>query len=145
MAKKVRMLQRSNPNAKESYLKVKDDIKNLGVDPAETYMYIQGHHLFDSVVSPIMKQVCQRLIRSRQTEISRQSIHSEQCRNELSCYTSSISDADFMLKKSVGYLTSAQCRSIMADLQRYIDGTKGTGQLAESSPAVMPSLSQSMP
>lgn len=145
VAKKVRMLQRSNPNAKESYLKVKDDIKNLGVDPAETYMYIQGHHLFDSVVSPIMKQVCQRLIRSRQTEISRQSMHSEQCRNELSCYTSSIADADFMLKKSVGYLTSAQCRSIMADLQRYIDGTKGTGQLAESSPAVMPSLSQSMP
>lgn len=145
VAKKVHSLQRSNPDARESYQKVKEDIKRLGVDPAETYMYIQGHHLFDNVVSPIMKKVCQRLIRLRQTEISRQSIHSEQCRNELSCYASSISDAEFMLKKSVGYLTSAQCRSIMADLQRYIDMTKDTGQLAVSSPAVMPSLSHSMP
>ena len=121
VANKVHALQHRNPNAKESYLKVKEDIKRLGVDPAETYMYIQGHHLFDDIVSPLLKQVCQRLIRSRQTEISRQSIHSEQCRNELSCYTSSIADADFMLKKCMGHLESPQCKSIMADLQRYIN------------------------
>lgn len=124
VSSKVRQLQQNNPNAKESYLKVKEDIKRLGVDSAETYMYIQGHHLFDDVVSPIMKDVCQQLIRSRQNEISRQSVHSEQCRNELSCYTSSIADVDFMLKKGVGYLTSPQCQRIMADLQRYIDDTK---------------------
>ena len=124
VARKVQQLQRNNPNAKESYLRVKADIKQLGVSPTETYMYIQGHHLFDCVVSPIIKNVCQRLIRLRQTEISRQSIHNEQYRNEISCYNSSLSDAEFMMKKSTGYLSSPQCQSIMADLQRYIDDTK---------------------
>ena len=121
VGKKVNALQRSHPNAKESYMNVKEDIKRLGVTPDTTYMYIQGHHLFDSVVTPIMKQVCNRLVRDRQNEISRQSVHNMQCRNELACYTSSVGEVEFMLKKNVGYLQSEQCQSIIADLQRYLD------------------------
>lgn len=126
VGKKVNSLQRSHPNAKESYQKVKEDIKRLGVTPDTTYMYIQGHHLFDSVVTPMMKQVCNRLVRDRQSEISRQSVHNTQCRNELACYTSSIGEVEFMLKKNVGYLQSEQYNSIANDLQRYLDNAEPT-------------------
>lgn len=128
VGKKINSLQHSHPNARESYQKVKEDIKRLGVTPDNTYMYIQGHHLFDSVVTPIMKQVCNRLVRDRQSEISRQSVHSMQCRNELACYTSSVGEVEFMLKKNVGYLHSAQCQSIIADLQRFLDHAHPTQQ-----------------
>lgn len=121
VGKKVNSLQHSHPNAKENYMKVKEDIKRLGVTPDTTYMYIQGHHLFDCVVTPVMKQVCNRLVRNRESEISRQSIHNTQCRNELACYSSSVGEVDFMLRKSVGYLQSPQCQSIIADLQRFFD------------------------
>ena len=49
---KVNELQRIFPDAKEEYLKTKEDIKALGVTAQTTYLYIQGHHLFDTVVSP---------------------------------------------------------------------------------------------
>jgi len=41
--RKVRQLQADFPNNKETYLKLKADIKELGVTPQTTYLYIQGH------------------------------------------------------------------------------------------------------
>ena len=60
---KVRELQRLFPNAKDEYLRTKDSLKELGVTPQTTYLYIQGHHLFDTVVAPILSKVC-NLLRS---------------------------------------------------------------------------------
>mgnify|MGYP002616628976 CR=1 FL=1 len=118
VAKKVQWLQRHNPKAKESYLALKDELKRLGVTPDTTYLYIQGHHLFDRVVMPLMKNVCARLVREREREISLQSVHNTQYRNELSCYSSSISDITNTLKKSVGFLASEPYNRIVEDLTK---------------------------
>lgn len=58
------------------------DLRRLGVTPATTYLYIQGHHLFDKVVVPMLTMVCTRLIREREQEITRESTHATQRRNE---------------------------------------------------------------
>lgn len=58
---KLNDLQRQFPNAKDEYLKTKDSLKALGVTPQTTYLYIQGHHLFDTVVAPILSKVCNLL------------------------------------------------------------------------------------
>ena len=55
VAHKVKVLQSQHPGAKESYLSVKNSLRELGILPSETYLYIQGHHLFDKVVVPLMK------------------------------------------------------------------------------------------
>ena len=87
--KKVGWLQRQYPDAKESYLALKRELlEELGVTPQTTYLYIQGHHLFDKVVVPVMQKVCTKLVRDREQEIRYQSRHSTQMHNELSCYTS---------------------------------------------------------
>ena len=75
---RVRQLQRENPVAKESYLQLKDELRTLGVTPATTYLYIQGHHLFDNIVVPVLKRVCDRLIREREEEINRNAVHDTQ-------------------------------------------------------------------
>ena len=103
---------------KESYLALKDELKRLGVTPDTTYLYIQGHHLFDRVVMPLMKNVCARLVREREREISLQSVHNTQYRNELSCYSSSISDITNTLKKSVGFFASEPYNRIVEDLTK---------------------------
>ena len=46
---KINELQRQFPDAKDEYLATKDDLRALGVMPQTTYLYIQGHHLFDTV------------------------------------------------------------------------------------------------
>jgi len=119
---KVNELQRLFPDAKEEYLKTKDDIRALGVTAQTTYLYIQGHHLFDTVVSPILSKVCNLLRQERQNEIYHATAHKTQKRNEMSCYENSLQDIKVMLKKNTGYMASDQFRRLQEDVRRYLDG-----------------------
>jgi hypothetical protein len=119
---KVRELQRLFPDAKDEYLKVKDNIKQLGVTPQTTYLYIQGHHLFDTVTAPILSKVCNLLRQERQQEIYEAQAHKTQKRNEMTCYENSLQDVKVMLKKNNGYILSEQFRRLQDDVSHYLDG-----------------------
>ena len=118
---KVRDLQRQFPNAKDEYLATKDDVKRLGVTPQTTYLYVQGHHLFDTVVAPILSKVCNLLRQERQNEIYHAQAHKTQKRNEMSCYENSLQDVKVMLKKNTGYLQSEPFRRLQDDIRRFLD------------------------
>lgn len=124
VGKRINQLQQKYPNNKENYLQVKEDIKRLGVTPDTTYLYIQGHHLFDKVVVPMLNKVCMQLVREREVEISQQSVHGTQQRNELSSYRNSIEAIPSMLKKNTRYKQSEPVARIQADLERYLELTK---------------------
>ena len=115
---RIAQLQREHPDAKESYLEVKESLKQLGVSADTTYLYIQGHHLFDRVVMPMLKKICNQLITERQEEITRQSQHGTQKHNELACYTRSVGDIGSTLKKNLGYTLSEPFRRIIADAEK---------------------------
>ena len=117
---KVHQLQNEFPNNKQQYLQTTDSIKALGVTPQTTYLYIQGHHLFDAVVVPILNKVCNRLRQERQDEIMRTARHHTQRTNEMSCYEHSLQDIRQMLKKNVGYMQSAQYLRIQQDVEHYL-------------------------
>ncbi|MBR0049533.1 MAG: DUF4435 domain-containing protein [Prevotella sp.] len=121
---RIRELQRMFPNAKEEYLAVKDEIRQLGVTPQTTYLYIQGHHLFDTVVAPILSKVCNMLRQERQNEIYNSAAHKTQKRNEMSCYENSLQDVKVMLKKNTAYSLSEPFRRLQADVGRYLDKCK---------------------
>ena len=118
---KINDLQRQFPDAKEEYLATKESLKALGVTPQTTYLYIQGHHLFDTVVSPMLSKVCNLLRQERQNEIYHASAHKTQKRNEMSCYENSLQDIKVMLKKNTGYMSSEPFRRIQEDIRNYLD------------------------
>ena len=118
---KINELQRQYPDAKDEYLATKDEIKTLGVTPQTTYLYMQGHHLFDTVVTPILSKVCNLLRQERQNEIYYATAHKTQKRNEMSCYENSLQDIKVMLKKNTGYTTSEQFRRLQDDIRRYLE------------------------
>ncbi|MBR5325147.1 MAG: DUF4435 domain-containing protein [Prevotella sp.] len=118
---KINDLQRQFPDAKEEYLATKDDIKALGVTPQTTYLYIQGHHLFDTIVSPIMSKVCNLLRQERENEIYHATAHKTQKSNEMTCYENSLQDIKVMLKKNNGYMMSEQFRRVQEDIRNYLD------------------------
>ncbi|MDD7318492.1 MAG: DUF4435 domain-containing protein [Prevotella sp.] len=121
VGKYVAMLQRKHPDAKESYLKLKRELtEELGVKPDETYLYIQGHHLFERAVVPMLDKVCSQLIREREAEIRQQAMHQTQMRNELSCYSHSTQDIEQMLKKNTAYIASPVFRRIQQSLEDYL-------------------------
>ena len=119
---KVRQLQSENPDNKAAFLQVKADIKALGVTAATTYLYIQGHALFDTVMVPILTKVCNRLRQERQDEIQRTARHHTQQRNEMSCYEHSVQDIRQMLRKNTGYERSPQYQRIQHDIEVYLNG-----------------------
>jgi len=118
---KVHELQRQFPGNKESYLKLKDELKTLGVTPQTTYLYMQGHHLFDTVVAPILTKVCNLLRQERQTEIYQSQAHRTQKRNEMSCYENSQQDVKAMLKKNTGYTMSDRFQQLQNDIEKYLN------------------------
>ena len=120
---KINELQRLFPDAKEEYLATKEDIKSLGVTAQTTYLYIQGHHLFDTIVSPIMSKVCNLLRQERQNEIYYAMAHKTQKRNEMTCYENSLQDIKVMLKKNNGYMTSEPFRRLQEDVRMYLDSS----------------------
>ncbi len=121
---KIHELQRLFPDAKEEYLQTKDDIRSLGVTPQTTYLYMQGHHLFDTVVTPILSKVCNLLRQERQNEIYYAVAHKTQKRNEMTCYENSLQDIKVMLKKNSGYMVSEQFRQVQEDIRNYLDSDK---------------------
>ena len=123
--RKVRWLQQRFPGRKQKYLDTRDDLKRLGVTPQETYLYIQGHHLFDAVVAPVMTKVCNRLRMERESEISRTAVHRTQMHNELSCYENSLADTKQMLKKNMGYMQTPQFLQLQKTIEERI-GRKDT-------------------
>ena len=118
--RKVSQLQSEYPDNKQQYLQTKDAVKSLGVTPQTTYLYIQGHSLFDNVVVPILTKVCNRLRLERQDEIARTAQHHTQRRNEMSCYEHSLQDIRQTLRKSNGYTQSAPFYRIQEDIEKYL-------------------------
>lgn len=119
--KKVNLLQRHFPHAKESYLALKRELIKLGVTPQTTYMYIHGHHLFNKIVQPVVTKVCSRLIQERENEIRRQAKHGTQMRNELSCYSNSMQNIEQMMKRNTGYMVSEQFIRLQNDIKRFLE------------------------
>jgi hypothetical protein len=135
-ARKADQLRRQHPEAKQSWLRVKDDLLALGVNASNTYLYIQGHHLFDKVVIPMLHKVCDKLVRLRQEEIQQQSVHGVQCRNELSCYTNSVNNITPVLKRNAGFMRSPEYAKIKADLQRFVE------RISQQQPTPQPTIQQ---
>ena len=121
---KVRELQRLFPGNKEAYLKLKDQLLALGVTPQNTYLYMQGHHLFDTVVAPILTKVCNQLRQERQTEINRSNAHNTQKRNEMSCYENSLQDVKAMLKKNTGYVRCERFMQLQSDIASFFSRSR---------------------
>lgn len=80
-----------------------NELKELGLIPDTTYLYIQGHHIMDNVVMKLLIPVCTQLRREREHEIKRLAIHVEQLHNELTSYENSLAAVQLMLKKNDAY------------------------------------------
>lgn len=126
VTRKVRQLQTQYPNNKEVYLQTKEDIKALGVTPQTTYLYVQGHSLFDNVIVPILNKVCNRLRMERQEEIQRTARHYTQRKNEMSCYEHSLQDIRQMLKKNLGYRMAPEFLHIQQDILHFLAPANST-------------------
>lgn len=118
---KIREVRKNHQGLRNEYDSLVKELETLGVTPQNTYLYIQGHALFDNVVSTIVGRVCESLRLEREGEIRRKACHFTQQRNELSAYQHSISDISQMLKKNTGYTRSIQFKTLRKKIEEFLD------------------------
>lgn len=96
------------------------ELKELGLVPETTYLYMQGHHVMDNVVMKLLIPVCTSLRREREQEIKRLAEHNEQFRNELTSYQNSQVNVEIMLKKNVAYKRLFHYEWLRQDIEEYL-------------------------
>ena len=125
LAKKVRaklfQLERRFKTFKDELPDMIQYLNNLGVNEHNTYLYIQGHHLFDLVVFPLVQSVCDTLRNVRENEIRARAVHTEQARTEMACYENSLGKVKMMMKKNTFYQFSPEFQKIQADVERFLE------------------------
>lgn len=117
---KLRELEKRHPRALEEIEAMKAEFAYLGVHPENTYMFIQGHHIMESVTMKILTPVCNALRREREEEIKRLAEHHVQFRNELTCYERSLLPVDVVLKKQTGFKDSSVYKMLEKDIREFL-------------------------
>jgi hypothetical protein len=117
---KLRELEKRHPRALEEIEAMKAEFAYLGVHPENTYMFIQGHHIMESVTMKILTPVCNALRREREEEIKRLAEHHVQFRNELTCYERSLLPVDVVLKKQDGFKDSPVYKKLEKDIREFL-------------------------
>ncbi len=117
-------VRKHHQGLRNEYEALKTELAALGITPQNTYYYVQGHHLFNNVVAPLVGRVCERLRIERETEIRQKACHVTQRQNELSAYQHSQTDSSQMMKKSTGYFRSAPFRQLQRDIEAFLDGKR---------------------
>lgn len=120
--RKINWMQQHYPQGKQTYKPLRDELLSLGLTPDTTYLYMQGHTLFENVVLPLLTPICTQLRKERENEIRRNAMHAQQRQNELSCYQRRQSPIDLMLRKSTKFRESEVFSRLRADLQHFIQG-----------------------
>lgn len=97
------------------------ELNSLGLTPDNTYLYIQGHHIFDNVVMKLLDPVCKILRKQREREIHDLAEHGKQLYNELTSYEHSQSTLELMLKKNTGFKRAPQYQKMRGDLEHLLE------------------------
>ncbi len=124
LAKKVRakvlQLEHRFPKLRGEWEGEAHRLSSLGIDSHNTYLYIQGHHLFDAVVGPLVQSVCDTLRNEQENSIRDRAVHSEQARTEMACYENSLGKVKMMMKKNTFYQFSPEFQKIQADVEKFL-------------------------
>lgn len=118
--RKINWLQHHFPEGRATYAPLREELLGMGLLPEESYMYMQGHALFENVIMPLLSPVCAILRKEREREINTLAGHEVQRQNELACYQHSQSPVDLMLRKGSGYKQSAPYQRLRDDISRLI-------------------------
>lgn len=99
----------------ESYL------KERGVVPEDTHLYMQGHTLLDNVVSTLVGTVCNALRKMAVGQILGSSRQGLPLNNELSSYNNALSDVDELLKTNTGFRSCPLFAKLREDIVRMLE------------------------
>ena len=135
--KREKLLCQRNPRMIEPMKRFEEQLRERGVKPENTYLFMHGHTLMDNVVMVLLNTVCEKL---RDMSIARITASQKQgvaLKNEMSNYTNSLRSIRVVLLDNENYTKFPLYKRLQRDIERYIARTilemKRSGQIKEKS------------
>ena len=116
----IELLEKQFPELVKECENLKQELKQLGIHPDETYLYIQGHHIMNGVTLRVLQPVCRQLRNRREQEIERYAYHRQQYNNELASYRHSQCDIAMMLNKNTDYKGATPYQRLRSDIEELL-------------------------
>lgn len=120
VAKRLKMLRAKHGKWLPEIEKFESYLREKGVVPEETHFYMQGHALFDNVVSTLVGTVCNALRKMAVGQILGSSRQGLTLNNELSSYNNALSDVDELLKTNTGFRSCPLFLKLHSDMVRML-------------------------
>lgn len=120
VAKRLKFLRAKHQRWLPEVEKFEAYLKERGVVPEETHLYMQGHTLMDNVVSVVVGTVCNALRKLAVRQIMGSSRQGLPLNNELSSYNNVLSDVDELLKINTGYRSCPLFAKLHGDIVRML-------------------------
>lgn len=118
--RKLQELEKTHADALEEIEAMKAEFTYLGVTPENTYLFIQGHHIMESVVMKVLTPVCNTLRREREEEIKQLAGHHTQFRNEQTSYERRLLGIDVVLSRHTGYKDCPVYQKLANDIRAFL-------------------------
>lgn len=119
----VSQLEQENPEYAASIPKFQEFLSYRGVEPQNTYLFMQGHTLMDNVVLVILSDVCEKLRQMSLMKIVESSKQGEALDNEIKNYNNSLRSIREVLLDNENYTDCPLYLKLKEDIQAFIDRT----------------------
>ena len=113
-------LEKQFPNDIEPVIKIGKELNQLGVNSENTYLFIQGHTIENSVILAFLQSLCTILRSNKEGEIIANAKHEEEKRVELNHYRNNLIDVEKALKSNTEYKSCFLYEKIKLDLDNYM-------------------------
>ncbi|HJA96225.1 MAG TPA: DUF4435 domain-containing protein [Candidatus Alistipes faecavium] len=135
--KREKLLQQRNPRMIEPMKRFEEQLRERGVKPENTYLFMHGHTLMDNVVMILLNSVCEKLRAMSIARITASQKQGVALKNEMSNYTNSLRSIRDVLLDNENYTKCPLYKRLQRDIERYIARTilemKRSGQIKEKS------------
>lgn len=121
--RKLARLEQQNPRMAAEMPSFAAYLREKGVEPENTYLYMHGHTLMDNVVIIILNAVCDRLRQMSIAKINSSSKTGLPLKNELSNYINTLRSTRDVLLDNENYISCPLYQKLKSDIERYINRT----------------------
>lgn len=121
VAKWLHILEERHPATAGRLHEFEKLLHEKGVQPEDTYMYMQGHTLMDNVVIPALNAVCEKLKLMNTIRINTSTKTGVALKNEMSNYNNSLRPVRDVLLDNEGYHGSPLYQKLKQDIEKYIE------------------------
>jgi hypothetical protein len=120
----IQKLEKAFPNDKENVIKMGVELNKLGLNPENTYLFIQGHTIENSVVLMFLNSLCSILRSNKEAKIIKDAKHETERENALNHYRNNLIDVEKALKSNTEFKSCFLYEKIKLDLENYMGKIK---------------------